>query len=106
MPCRTWELKRVHQSVFCGVNTWLSSIISSKFPTPIGVPRRSSTWKVASQMTMRTPTSASLQQSWTQPHLGPLLLRFLFLGLKTLLVLDELLLHEQIIFDPFKLQQA
>lgn len=85
---------------------WLSSMISSSVPTDIGVPRRSSTFDLSSfRRTRRIKAAAKARRRQPGGAEAAADLLFLLQGLHLLLVPDELLLHQQVIFDPLLLQQ-
>ena len=72
-------------------------MISSRLPTDIGVPLRSSTFNHVKFV--------DLESVFVFAYLAPLLLVLLLLGLQPLLVPDELLLHQQVVLDPLLLQK-
>ena len=72
-------------------------MISSRLPTDIGVPLRSSTFNHVKLV--------DLKSVFDFVYLASLLFVLLLLGLQPLLVPDELLLHQQVVLDPLLLQK-
>ena len=72
-------------------------MISSRLPTDMGVPLRSSTFVINFWLILIC--------AWVEVYLAPFLFVFLLLGLQPLLVPDELFLHQQVVLDALLLQK-
>lgn len=103
-------LQCAQEAVCQHASPYFSSMISSKVPTVIGEPLRSSTYSkragcVSRHIARVQPAGCTWQLQNSKACLGAVFLVALFLRLEPLLVLHELLLHQQPVLHSLQLEQ-